>query len=83
MSVGVWLLLPRPEPDLTELRAIRFDETYTFQRAQEALMLNYNLLMDVSLPNSSLQERIDQEYLTSWYKSNQEAAVKKELLLQN
>ena len=77
------LLLPRPEPDLTELRAIRFDETYTFQRAQEALMLNYNLLMDVSLPNSSLQERIDQEYLTSWYKSNQEAAVKKELLLQN
>lgn len=75
------LLLPRPEPDLSELRSIRFDETYTFQQAQEALMLNYNLLMEVSLPNSSLQESIDKDYLTGWYKSNQEAAVKKELLL--
>ena len=75
------LIFPRPEPDLRELKTIRFDESCTFQKAQDVLMLNYNLLMEVSMPNSTLQENLDKDYLDSWFRVTQTTVVKKGLLL--
>ena len=58
---------------------IRFMEEATFDWVQEHLMERYNKLMTVSLPNSTLQENLDKEYLDSWFKSTQTAYVKREM----
>ncbi len=60
---------------------LRFDENIKFEWAQEYLTYRYNKLMTVSLPNSTLQESLDKEWLDSWFKSTQTAAVKKGLLI--
>jgi hypothetical protein len=75
------LVFPRPEPVRSALRDIRFNEACTFEMAQTLLEVGYNLLMDNSMPNSTLQENIDMDYLDNWYKSTQMSYVKKELAL--
>ena len=75
------LVFPRPEPVRSALRDIRFNEACTFEMAQTLLEVGYNLLIDNSMLNSTLQENIDMDYLDNWYKSTQMSYVKKELAL--
>ena len=75
------LVFPRPSLARNMLREVRFDENCTFDMAQATLMGAYHIFMEISLPNSTLQEGIDKDYLDNWYKSTQMAYVKKELFL--
>jgi len=60
---------------------LRYDESVKFEWAQEYLTDRYNHLMTKSLPNSTLQESNDKDYLNSWLLSTQREVVRKELLL--
>ena len=73
------LIFPRPESILLLLKAIRFDTTVTFDKASDMLMERYNYLMETALPKSTLQEQIDNEFLTNWYLHSQTLYIQKEL----
>jgi len=68
-----------PRSNATLLKGIRFDEAITFEEAQDVLMNAYNYLMETALPNSTLQDNIDRDFLNTWYKSAQANYIKKEL----
>ena len=73
------LIFPRPDNILILLRAVRFDEAVNFNKAQSWLENQYNHLMEKALPNSKLQETIDNNYLVSWFKHAQYESIKQEL----
>jgi hypothetical protein len=75
------LTFPLPAKALAVLKSIRFDENWSFEAAQEVLMISYDLLMGEALPNSTLQEDIDKDFLNNWYKSTQTTYIEKELNL--
>ena len=73
------MILPRPKDILVLLRAIRFDEAVSFDEASGLILDRYNYLMDTALPNSTLQDNIDKEYLNSWLLKTQTSYIRKEL----
>jgi hypothetical protein len=70
-----------PSINVPIYKTIRFDETCSFEKAQDILTERYDHLMNKALPNSTLQETIDSDFLNDWYKSTQTAYIKKELLM--
>ncbi len=73
------LIFPRPSTILPLLKAIRFDNAVSFNEAQDVLMGVYNHLMETALPNSTLQDDIDKDFLNNWAKTTQSNYIRREI----